>query len=59
MFTPTAELIIPTGTETNEANAEIETQIVTVEAKTSLCSTQFKYFMSFYTLHSLNHYVFF
>ena len=39
MFTPTAELIIPTGTETNEANAEIETQIVTVEAKTSLCST--------------------
>ena len=26
MFIPTAELVIPTRTQTNEANAEIETQ---------------------------------
>ena len=25
-FNPTAELLIPTGTQTNEANAEIKTQ---------------------------------
>ena len=25
MFIPTAELVIPTGTQTNEANAEIKT----------------------------------
>ena len=31
MFIPIAELVIPTGIETNEANAEIERQIVTVE----------------------------
>ena len=24
MFTPTAELVIPTGTQSNDANAEIE-----------------------------------
>ena len=31
MFIPTAVLVIPTGTKTNDANAEIETQPVTVE----------------------------
>ena len=31
MFIPTAVLVIPTGTKTNNANAEIETQPVTVE----------------------------
>ena len=36
---PTAELAIPTGTKTTEANAEIETQPVTVEAKRSKSST--------------------
>ena len=36
---PTAELVIPTGTKTNEANAEIETQPVIVETKISQCST--------------------
>ena len=36
-FIPTAELVIPTGTQTNEANAEIETQPVTVETKISKC----------------------
>ena len=33
IFIPTAELVIPTGTQNNEANAEIETQPVIVEAK--------------------------
>ena len=36
-FIPTAELVIPTGTQTNEANAEIKTQPVTVETKISKC----------------------
>ena len=43
IFIATAELIIPTGKQTNEANAEIETQPVTVEARMRKCSTQFKY----------------
>ena len=37
IFIPTAELVIPT--QTNESNAEIETQPVTAEAKISKCST--------------------
>ena len=37
-FIPTAELVIPTGTETNEANSENETQPVIVEPKISKCS---------------------
>ena len=36
-FIPTAELVMPTGRQTNEANAEIETQIVI--AKVSKCLT--------------------
>ena len=39
MFIPTAELVIPTGTQTNEANAEIETQSTTVEDRISKFST--------------------
>ena len=39
MSIPTAELKIPTGTQTNEANAEIETQPVIVEASISKSST--------------------
>ena len=39
MFNPTAELVIPTKIVTNEANAEIETQPVTVETKISKFST--------------------
>ena len=35
IFIPAAELAIPTGTQTNEANAETETQQATVEDKTS------------------------
>ena len=38
MFIPTAELVIPAGTQTNEANAEIETQPVVVQARISKCS---------------------
>ena len=34
-----AVIAIPTGTQTNEANAEIETQLLIVEAKISKCST--------------------
>ena len=39
MFIPTAELVIPTGISTNEANAEIETQPVTVQARINKFST--------------------
>ena len=39
IFIPTAELAIPTGTQTNEANPEIQTQLVIVEAKISKCLT--------------------
>ena len=39
IFIPNKELVIPTGTQTNEANAEIETQTVTVEARRSKFST--------------------
>ena len=39
IFIPTAELVILTGIATNKANAEIETQPVTVEGKISKCST--------------------
>ena len=34
-FIPTAELVIPTGTQTNEADAEIETQPEIVDSKIS------------------------
>ena len=37
-FIPTAELVIPTGIATNEANAEIETPPVAVEGKIGKCS---------------------
>ena len=33
VFYPTEEFVIPTGTPTNEANAEIETQSPTAETK--------------------------
>ena len=39
MFIPTTELVIPIGTQTNEDDAEIETQPITVETKLSKCST--------------------
>ena len=39
MFIPTAELVISTEKQTNEANAEIEMQPVTAEARISKCLT--------------------
>ena len=36
VFNPTAEVVMPTGPQTNEANVEIERQTVTVEARISL-----------------------
>ena len=39
VFNPTAELVMPTGEQTNEANAEIETQPVAVKVRISKCST--------------------
>ena len=37
-FNPTAELVMPTGTPTDEPDAEIETQPVTAELKIRKCS---------------------
>ena len=39
IFNPTAELVMPTGTQNNEANTEIETQPVTGEGKIRKCSS--------------------
>ena len=39
IFNPTAELAVPTGTPTNEVNAKIEAQTLTVETKKSKCLT--------------------
>ena len=50
-FVPT-----PRGTQTNEANAEIETQPEINEDRISKCLNTH---MSSYTFHSLNHYVLF
>ena len=45
---PTAERVMPTRTQTNEANAEIETQLVIAEAKKIKFSAQFKYLHVFW-----------
>ena len=37
-FISTAKLVMPTGTQTNEVNAEIETKLVIIETKISKCS---------------------
>ena len=39
IFIPTAEFVILTGTQTKEANAEIETQPEVFETRISKCST--------------------
>ena len=39
IFVSSAKLVIPTGIATNEANEEIKTKSVTVEAKISKCLT--------------------
>ena len=48
IFIPTAELVTSTGTQNNDANGEIEIQLVFVEAKISKCSS----------FHSLNYVLF-
>ena len=53
IFIPTAELLIPTRPQPNEANAEIVTQLVSVEAK-----IYFRYLLVFF-LRLWNRYVFF
>ena len=58
MFVPTTELVMPMGTQTNEAYAEIETQPVTVESKISV-QHNLNTYMYYYIFHSLNHYVLF
>ena len=47
---------MPTRTQAKEANAKFETQLVTVKAKKSKCSTYFKYsriFLCFSLIKSL------
>ena len=39
IFIPTAQFIMPTGTQIKVANAEIETQPVTIEAEIIKCFT--------------------
>ena len=43
IFIPTAELVIPTGTQTNRANKEIKAQVAIVEDGISKFSALFKY----------------
>ena len=54
---------MPTEPQTNEANAEIETQPVTVETKINqnkqLFNINLNTYMPFYIFRSLNHYVLF
>ena len=56
IFILTAELRIPTGIATNDANAEIEMQLVTSK---QVFNINLNTCMSSYIFHSLNHYVLF
>ena len=56
IFVPIAELVIPTGTATNEVNAKIKTQ--PVEAKIRRIQHYFNTNMSFDAIHSLNYVLF-
>ena len=56
VFISTAELAIPTGTPTNEANTKIKTHPVTAETKTRKCSKYFKTLHIFYVFDSSSHY---
>ena len=59
IFIPTAELVMPIGTATNETNAEIETQPLTAETKIRKCLSNSKSYKLFYAFRSLYHYVLF
>ena len=52
IFVPIAELVIPTGTATNEVNAKIKTQ--PVEVKIRRIQHYLNTNMSFDAIHSLN-----
>ena len=56
IFVPIAELVIPTGTATNEVNAKIKTQ--PVEAKIRRIQHYLNTNMSFDAIHSLNYVLF-
>ena len=53
IFVSTTELLTPTGTQTNEANEEIETQPVTDETKISKFSNYLYVFLYFSFIKSL------
>ena len=57
IFNPAAELVIPTGTPTNEAKAEIKKHRLTAETKIRNCSN-LKSFPLFYVFHLSNHVLF-
>ena len=54
---PSAEHVMPTGTQTNEANEEIKTHPIIFGAKMSQCSTKRIYLHVFECFSSVNHYV--
>ena len=58
-FIPTTELVIPTETETNHVNAEIETQPVTVENKKASAQNDLNIYMPSNFFYSLDHHVLF
>ena len=55
----TEELVIPTVKQTNESNAEIETESATAEDRISNFQHNLDTYMSFYTSHPSNHYILF
>ena len=59
IFIPTAELILPTRAQTNEANAEIETQSVISRLEYASVKHNLNTYMSSYIFNSLNHCVLF
>ena len=58
IFDPAAELVIPTGTPTNEAKAEIKKHRLIAETKIGNCSN-LKPFPLFYVFHLSSYNVFF
>ena len=54
IFIPTAELVIPTGTQTNEVNAETKTQLVIVEAKINKHNLISNYNFAYLNIHHVS-----
>ena len=57
IFNPSAELVIPIGTLTNEANTKIVIQPATAETKIRKSSNWFRAHAPFYAFHALSQYV--